>query len=153
VKNIFYKKWSGELALVLIYFLTATGAVMMHWLMLKNKTWCKAFLDFYLYRPANGKGNADTIDTVLPAFVLGIMIGLIGKQWPLKNVVYAVILNSIGIVILLPVYTYIIGRDLIWWWPQTNIEVCFLSIPALLEALLVVGFFTYAGRCLKWSAK
>ena len=132
-------------------FLIAIAEIALHWLMLKDYPICKIILNFYTYKATNGKGESDTFDTVLPAILLGLLAGLLGKNWPTKKLFYIVILYAVVLVALLPIYTFILGKNLIWWWPNTNTDVIFLSVPAFLKALLLVGFFTYGIRRMFFS--
>lgn len=51
-----------------------------------------------------------------------------------------------GIIALMPIYVFLLGKGLVWWWPETNTDFIDKLLTAIIEALVLVGVFAYWGR-------
>jgi hypothetical protein len=140
--------WMPALKIALLFFVTAVFQIFWHWFLSRPSGLSQSLLKFYLsYDPVVGKGVSGWFDLVLPCVCLGLLIGLIGWSWPVQRIAFFVILTALGLVALLPLYTVILSKESIWWWPKANGDFSVFFLENLIKAALMLGFFAYGGRC------
>jgi hypothetical protein len=140
--------WMPALRIVLAFFVIACFQVFWHWFLSRPSGLSQSLLRFYLsYDPAVGKGVSGWFDTVIPCICLGFLIGFVSWNWPVPKVAIFVLLAAVGLVALLPLYTIILNKESIWWWPKADGELAVFFLKNFVKAALMVGVFAYGGRC------
>ena len=135
------------LKIAFAFLVAAVFQISWHWFLTRPSGLSQSLLKCYLsYDPVVGKGVSGWFDLVLPCVCLGFLIGLIGWNCPVQRIAVFVILIAAGLVALLPLYTVILSKDSIWWWPKANGALLFFLLKNLVKATLMLGVFTYGGR-------
>ena len=112
----------------------------LHCAMLGNGIGSGTLVAFYTYKnPANGKGESDIFDIVLPSILFGLLIVFAGKLWSTKQQLFILLAGSLGIICLLPVYTLILGERVVWWWPKTESLALLFSLLEFPKVILLSG--------------
>ena len=131
--------------IIVSYLVVAGFQFAWHWFVSTHYKLAEILLRVYLYHAQNShKGVAGYLDLMLPGILLGLTIGWVGPQTP--N--WCVISVGIGIVALMPIYTLLLGKDLVYWWPQTTSELVVSFVFEIITAWIVVWVFADAGRWL-----
>ena len=140
----------GCLGIALIYFTVAGAEVTLHWYMGQNSAPACSLRERYLSRdPHNGKRYvAGVVDFVIPSIILGVAAGIIGRGWTSGGLACCVLLLSIGVIGLWPVYDLLVpGLDPVWFGAKLSNRVAFLVFgPPRVVALCAVC--AYLGRVL-----
>jgi hypothetical protein len=136
-----------ELKISVGYLVIAAFEIALHWFLSTQNKLAQSLLSLYLYRfPNNGKGIFALLDLFFPSIVLGLLIGWFGWDWSLRKLSCLTALATIGIITLTPTYVFILGKDRVWWWPETSADLIVKLIIAVIETLVMVGVFAYWGR-------
>jgi hypothetical protein len=136
-----------EVVLAFIYAAIALFQVAWHWLLSLDTVLSRALETAYLYRsPHSGKGIAGYLDLVLPGVIAGICTGCVGLKWGFKRLSLFALVAAVGIVGLDPLYRPFLDARRVYWWPHTPQDQVSSTVIQVFKALVVVGFFTYAGR-------
>lgn len=70
--------------------------------------------------PVNGHDHvAACVDSVIPAVVMGVVIGVLGRRWSASVLILSVLLASGGIIAQFPAYASWIPKGRSPWWPDT----------------------------------
>jgi hypothetical protein len=121
--------------------------LLVHWYMSKSYPFSSDLLHWYIYRdPVSNKGVAGNLDSLLPAVVLGVLIGWVGWRWSVDTLALFAVSVGAGIVALEPAYAIFLGRNQMWWLPRTSGDV--ISFIIREGGFWIVGLciFTYGGR-------
>jgi hypothetical protein len=95
------------LKIVLAFLAVAGFQMFWHWFLSRPYGLSQSILRFYLsYDPVVGKGVSGWFDMVLPCICLGLFVGWVSWNCSVQRVVCAVVLIAIGLVALLPLYTF-----------------------------------------------
>jgi hypothetical protein len=93
----------------------------------------------------SGKGGYPWVDSIIPAVLLGLMVGVLGRGWPYRKVCWFVLLATVDIVVLQQIYPLFFKKDVLWWVSSGKLDIASL-IFSFVEAIIIVSFFTLAGR-------
>jgi hypothetical protein len=135
--------------LYVISLMVALGAFqcLWHWILSHQDSRSNFFLDIYLsYDPRVGKGYAGWFDLMIPAVVVGAIVGYICSSWQLYRLCWAVSLAAALLTALLPIYVAIMRNQQLWWWPTGMSAQFFYLVLKWIEAIAVAGVFAYGGR-------
>jgi hypothetical protein len=121
------------------YLVIAGFELLMHWILGLRPL--RALLWVYLWRTPNS-GMALFPDLILPAVLLGLWNGWVGRKAPVRRAVAFVVPLAAGIVALFPLYALLVGQELIWSWPKNHIEAGLRFAILLFSTGLFVAFLT-----------
>jgi len=87
----------------------------------------------------NGKGFFPIVDLIIPALLLGAVVGSVGRNWPFRGRVLGVSLVSANVVSLTLTYPMFFSEGALWWVGKRypSIESLFLS---LCEVIVLAAF-------------
>jgi hypothetical protein len=133
--------------IVIAVLMVAAFQVFGHWYLSKPYGLSQFLLKCYLtHDPKVGKGVSGWVDLFLPCVCLGFFIGWVCWYWSVLRVVFIVTFTGVGMVILLPIYKYILHDQPVWWWPQAGTDLPVFFVKSLIKATVLVAFFAYFGR-------
>ena len=120
------------------YLVVALLELSAHWII--AQPCCRILLSLYLLHTSSG-GMSIFPDFFLPVFLLGAWNGWVGRRAALRRAYVFAGLLAVGTVCLLPLYTLLIEKDLIWWWPKASIlRGLFLTVVFCFATIGVAGF-------------
>gem|GEM_PF-4871515 len=138
---------SAEAKVIIAYLVTACVQLTWHWWLAKSDGLAEALLHGYLAHDARvGKGVAGWFDLIIPCVCLGLIIGSVGAEWPIRKLAAFVLGVAAGLVALLPVYAYLLNGRQVWWWPTLASAQTMWFGQKIIQAICVVGVFTYGAR-------
>ena len=139
------------LGIALVFLVVGIGEVALHWYLGGNNSDLALRLrKMYLHRDAdNGKRYVEgLVDFVVPTIVLGIAAGIIGSRFSSASLVVCVVLLSLGVMCLWPVYDALVpGIDPVWSGAKFEDRVR-LMIFGPPRVLVLFAFFTFVARVL-----
>jgi hypothetical protein len=104
----------------------------------------------YFYRDAdNHKAYvAGVVNLVVPAIGLGVALGAFGAAWPPRRLAVGVVILSLGLIALFPLYAGFFENGSVRWWSPTGEEPATTGdyVVALLKAMALCGVFAYGAR-------
>lgn len=120
----------GYLGIALVYLALSGAEVTLHWYVgAYDFEPAHRLQEKYLYQdPDNGKRYiAGLVDFVIPTVILGLAAGIIGSRWTPGGLAFCVLLLSLGVVVLWPVYEALVPRlDPVWFGAKLEDRVRFL---------------------------
>ena len=136
-----------ESKLVLLTTGVAVFQITWHWFITMQTTVAQALLRLYLHHNAHSrKGVAGYLDLAIPAIVLGLIIGRIGWQWPVRKLVLYGLVVGVALAALNPVYGLIMGRETVWWWPSTSSDFVLWLLGNTAMTIFLTMVCVYGGR-------
>ena len=140
--------WVPVIKIGLAFFVVAGFQIFWHWFLSRPSGLSQSLLRFYLsYDPVVGKGVSGWFDMVLPCICLGLFVGWVDWNCSVQRVVCVVILIAIGLAALLPLYTLILNKESVWWWPKAHNVLAVFFVMNIVKGALMTGVFAYGGRC------
>jgi hypothetical protein len=137
----------GELKVTIAFLLTAGVQIAWHRWLATGAGTAQTLLKYYsTYDAKVGKGVAGWFDLVIPCIVLGLIIGMVGVDWPLRKLSVVVLAVAAGLVALLPVYVFLLGGSGVWWWPTSTSARLMWFLQKAIVAVSLVGVPTYGAR-------
>ena len=137
----------GEAKVIIAYLVTAAIQLTWHWWLAKSGGLAEALLQGYLAHDARaGKGVAVWFDLMIPCVGLGLIVGFVGAEWPIRKLAAFVLGVAAGLVALLPAYAYLLNGKEVWWWPTLGSAQIMWFVQKIIQAICVVGVFTYGVR-------
>jgi hypothetical protein len=139
------------LGIALVFLVVGIGEVALHWYLGgHNSDRALRLRKMYLHRDAdNGKRYVEgLVDFVVPTIVLGIAAGIIGSRLPPGGLTLCVVLLSLGVICLLPLYDALVpGTDPVWFGAkfEDRVRLILFGPP---KVLALCAFFTCAARVL-----
>jgi hypothetical protein len=116
--------------------------ITIHFVMLRGGIGCGTLLAFYTYKdPVSSKGHSDMLDIVLPSVLFGVITGVIGRCWSIRKQAVVLGCGSIGLALLLPFYTLILGENLVWWWPGSRAGAALFVMLEIPKIFVLSCFF------------
>jgi hypothetical protein len=121
------------------YLAIAGFELLMHWILGLRPF--HALLWVYLWRTPNS-GMALFPDLILPAFLLALWNGWVGRNASRGRAMAFAFALAAGTVMLFPRYALLVGQELIWSWPKNPIEGGLRFALLVFSATLFVVFGT-----------
>ena len=134
------------------YLIVAVFEVGGHWCVAKGKSRLAISLRDTYSHTASGNGKsyvAGWVDVIVPSTLLGIIVGTSAARCSTARIAFWVILLSICIIALLPVYSSFFpdGEAVkLWMAPGTRKLTLGDAIKPIMKALLCCGVFAYGSR-------
>jgi hypothetical protein len=136
----------ANLKIISVYLLTGMFQMLWHWLISKDFQEARNVLAFYLYRDVqSGKSVSGYLDFLLPALLCGVPTGWLCWDCQPRKLYLYTFAAAAGICALTPLYTLVLDKTLMWWWPKTATLSGFAI--QFLKTAVMVGMFAHAGRC------
>ncbi len=111
----------GALIILGGFVVVVAFELFVHWYMSSGYPFSSTLLHWYVHRyPHTDKGDGGLLDFLLPAIILGLLVGWVGWRWSLGMLALFVVITGVGIVVIEPIYTHFLSRDLVWWLPETT---------------------------------
>jgi hypothetical protein len=108
---------SEEAKLIVILIGIAVFQITWHWLLTLPNGVSETCLRIYLQQNEHSrKGVAGILDMVLPAAVLGMLMGLMTPSWKVGKLMFTAFIGDICLTSLMVAYARIIGKSTAWWW-------------------------------------
>jgi hypothetical protein len=138
---------SREIKIVLGFLGLAIFQVAWHWSISAQGALPGNLLRIYLHHnPHSHKGVSGYLDFALPAIILGLLIGRVGWDWPIRKLSCFVAFGGIALVALLPAYILFLDKKQVWWWPKTSADFGAWLIGNMIMTIFLIGVCTYGGR-------
>jgi hypothetical protein len=118
-----------------------------HWFLMWHNDVSAAALQFYLaHNDHSRKGVAGYLDIMLPAIIIGLLIGRIGWEWSLSKRAGFVVVAGIILVALRVIYMRIITEQQAWWWPSEPGGLTRFFTGQIIMTLFLLSLCVYGGR-------
>ena len=118
-----------------------------HLLLLLDNGVSRNILGVYLaYNPVTRKSTAGWLDFVLPGIIVGVVLGRIGWKWAASKLMSYAIVFGVTLILLRPIYFYILKMDEIPWEPLLLPDYETRIWEQIVGSIITVGAFTYGGR-------
>lgn len=138
-------KWYNEF-LIAVFVVVASFQLGWHWYSVQHFPMSYSLRVLYLHRSApTYKGFSGWGDIILPSFLLGLAIGLIGPRRSTAEYCLIIVLMASGVTALFGVCVWLFNRGDLWWWPTDVGSRVLGTMRMFIESLLLTAFFTYMG--------
>ena len=138
---------SKEIMVVVYCCIVSILELLWHWFigMFHNKTAEFLFMLYTSRDIPSGKGLYPVVDFIIPAILLGLIVGYYGREWAYRKVLYFMVSINVYIVIIAQTYPLFFNRNSLWW-VVSNQSYWSQYIFPLLETGIIFGFFVLVGR-------